>query len=138
MALNTSKYFLKLMRRLIVAVDNTAAPGINVVGNSGTDPSRVYALPMLGDSSDRTLEVVHHDGSTYSMIWTGTLLANAGRTAGNPALDLVREDRLAGLERDEKGNMFYDLPNGHSIRIRTTAAPSVNVTAQVLVRDFAA
>lgn len=138
MALNSVRYFSKLIRRLIVAVDNTAAPGINVVGNSGSDPSRVTSLSMLGDTSDRTLEVYHHDGTTYSMIWTGTLVANAGRATNNPAMDLVKENRVAGLEIDEKGNYYFDLPNGHSIRIRTTAAPSASVTAQAAVRDFAA
>jgi len=138
MALNSTKYFLKLMRRLIVAVDNTAAPGINVVGNSGTDPSRVYSLALTGDSSDRTVFIYHHDGSTYNTIWTGTLLQNSGLAENIPALDLIRENRLTGLEVDDKGNFFFDLPNGHSIRIRTTAAPSVSVYAMVLVRDFAA
>lgn len=138
MALNTSKYFLKLFRRLIVAVDNTASPGINVVGNSGTDPSRVYSLALLGDTSDRTIEVRHHNGTTSAMIWTGNLLTSAGASESNPAPDLIKENRLAGLELDDRGNYFFDLPNGHSIRVRSTAAPTVSITALALVRDFAA
>jgi hypothetical protein len=138
MALNSTKYFLKLMRRLIVAVDNTAAPGINVVTNSGTDPSRVYSLALTGDTSDRTIFIYHHDGTTYNPIWTGTLPTNTGIAENIPAIDLIRENRLTGLEVDDKGNFFFDLPSGHSIRIRSTAAPTVSIFAMVLVRDFAA
>ena len=137
MALNSTKYFQKLPRKVFAVVDNTAAPGINVIGNTGTDPTRVHSLFLLGDSSDRTIEVVHHDGSTYKMIYTGLLIANAGRGANNPALELIFEGRVAGLKKVE-GQWVYDLPNGHSIRIRTTAAPTVAVDAVSTVNDFAA
>jgi len=141
MSLNTNQYFTKLPRREFAVINDTAAPGVNVVSNNGTDPSRVISLALLGDSSDRTIEVYHHNGSTYKMIYTGTLPANAGRGANNPALELVSEGRVAGVEDVGEGGkvkFVYDLPNGHSIRIRTTATPSVDVSSITLVKDFSA
>lgn len=137
MALNTQRFFTKLFRRLQVSINNTAEPGVTVVSNFGTDPSRVFSLALLGDTSDRTVEVYHHDGTNYQLIWVGRVVANAGRAINNPAIDLVREDRLTGLDRDGD-RFFFDLPNGHSIKIRTTTAPTTSVVALVLVRDFAA
>lgn len=137
MALNQELYLTKLPRKVRVSIDNTADPGVTVVSNSGTDPSRVVSLYLLGDSSDRTIEVRWHDGTAGYLLFVGTLLANAGRTANNPALELVSSGKIAGLEQVD-GNFIFDLPNGHSIRIRTTAAPSATVDAVATVKDFAA
>jgi hypothetical protein len=136
MALNSTKYFSKLPRKVRVSIDNTADPGVSVVANSGTDPSRVVSLYLLGDSSDRTIEVRWHDGSAGYLIFVGTLLANAGRTTNNPALELIASGKAAGLEQVD-GKFVFDLPNGHSIRIRTTASPSATVDAVATVKDFA-
>lgn len=137
MALNQDVFFTKLMRRVRTIVDNTAG-GVVVADNQGTDPSRVMSINLLGDTSDRTIEVFHDTGSHSVMLFTGVLPANAGLQVNNPAFGLIRTQRIIGLELDDRGNFFYDLPNGHRIRIRTTAAPTVSVTAFTLIRDFAA
>lgn len=136
MALNKQPYFTKLPRTVITSITNTSPPGNIVAANSGTDPSRVFNLILLGDTVLRTIEVYYSDGSNHVLVYVGDIPANAGRAAGIPAVELIQTNTIPGLQKDQNGNYFIDLPQNHSIRLRsTTAATTLQAVAKI--RDFA-
>lgn len=71
------------------------------------------------------------------MLWVGTLLRNAGLAAGNPAIDVIRENRLQGLEEVSPGKYLFMLPDSWSLYIRSTTS-STTALAQGYGKDYAA
>lgn len=131
----------KVRRPNPITITNTAAPGDIVISNDSGEPTEVHSLILTGDTSaDKTIEIrlaKTSGGGNAIVLWVGTLLQNAGLAAGNPAIDVIRENRLQGLEEVSPGKYLFMLPDSWSLYIRSTTS-STTALAQAYGKDYAA
>jgi hypothetical protein len=116
----------------ILPADTSTKKLLAAGGTNGTKIEFISASST--DTSARDLNIYLYDGTTYHLMYTISIVINAGNTNAIAAVNILNNSMSPAIPYDSNGNKYIYLKSGWSLYVATsttvTAAKIVDIIAQ--------